>query len=427
MDDKRLAENIQVRDEILKIMEERRVYYGCAVVKTALSKAGEIWRNVLTRIELSHRDDERPTEETYDYKDFYLSSVVLELNHFVQLIDAVAENGDLAILDLPAVNVEGRFQREDWMRLIPSNDKVFSLEWPARGYNFHAIDARKGDLPSGPFVSPDLPLFPDGYTAINNLIGLNLSRYHQYRGSILIFLPNYQAKIKQLKVASKHLTLTIACKEIPKDKIIGKIFMGQELGTRSEHLDVVFDKESKIIPVNFKLGHLHVAILESDSGDIIDERRFHVSWRELPSDVYFEVSEEEIEALIMRGENEVVEFKQDVPKNTEVLAKTAVAFANTFGGTIFLGVTDNGEIVGFSDPKGEERVRNILRTHCEPPISPIIEIKHLQERPILLVRIKEETNKPYTIRGKGPFVRYGSTDRVATRDELDEFYKKVRF
>lgn len=425
MDDQRLAENLKKRDEILKILEERRASYGCAAVKTALSKADGIWKNVLTRIELLHRDEERPVGKKYAYKDFCLSSVVLELNQFIELIDTLVNKENLAILNLPVVSVEGRFQSEDWMRFIPSNDKVFSLEWSTRGFDFHAINTCKGNLPSGPFVSSDLPLFPDGHIAINKIIGLNISRYHQFHGSILIFLPNYQAKIRQLKVASKHLILTISCKEIPKDKIIGKIFMGQELGTRIEQLDVAFDKESKIIPVNFKLGHLHVAILESDCGDIIDERRFHVSWRELPSDVYFEISEEEIETLIMRGENEVVEFKQDLPKNTEAIAKTAVAFANTFGGTIFLGVTDNAEIVGFSDPKGEERVRNILRTHCEPPINPSIEIKQLQDKPILLVRIEEGKNKPYTMREKGPFVRYGSTDRAATKYELDEFYKKA--
>lgn len=424
MDEKKLAKNYKVREEIIKLLKERESSYGYVMVSTALSMSEKenIWKNIITEVEVLHKDEEKPPENKYNYKNFSLSKVILKSNDFVKLLDKIVEDNILAIKDLPEIKIEGAFEKADWMRLIPSNDRVFGLNWPCNGYNF--ASSTKESFPSGPFVSSNLPLFPDGRLAIRNMIGLDLSKYDQYCGNILIFLPKYKAKIKEIRIGSKQLTWKIVCKEVSSKDVLGKAYIEGEFGTKSEQFDITFGKETVVLPLKYEPQYIYVLLLDRRNDEIIDERRFYLAWRELPPDVILEMSTEEIETIIKRGENEKIEFKINIPKSTEELAKTVVAFANTFGGTILIGVNDNAEVLGFSDLKGEERLRNILRSYCEPPINPIIEIKNVQEKPILLIHVNEGKDKPYTIRGKGAFIRSGSTNRVTTRDELDEFFKK---
>ena len=63
-----------------------------------------------------------------------------------------------------------------------------------------------------------------------------------------------------------------------------------------------------------------------------------------------------IEELIRQGENTSIEFKQgDV--RTENLAKELIAFSNSSGGVVLLGIEDNGEIQGLKNLRNyEERV-----------------------------------------------------------------------
>lgn len=64
----------------------------------------------------------------------------------------------------------------------------------------------------------------------------------------------------------------------------------------------------------------------------------------------------ELQDIIQQGENSSVEFKEYGVKN-ESLAKEMVAFANSQGGVIILGITDNGIVTGIpSDSRLEERV-----------------------------------------------------------------------
>lgn len=423
---KLLAENTQVKEKILEIVGKRKASYGYVVVKIALSNVDGTWKNLFTKIEILHKKGEKPSEKRWEYKNFCLSKTVLRLDDFIGLINEVIENGKLSIKGLPVVKIQGQFEKFPWKEYISSNDKVFGLTWPCDWYNFSATNSCKGTLPEGPFVSSDLPLFPDAYSAIKNLMGLDMSHYSQYRGSILVFLPNYKAKIEEIKIGLKRLTLRIVCKEISKREIVGKIYISDRTGLKIKQSDMIFAKETESIPLEFEPQGIYIVILDRCNDELIDERNFYLSWEKLPPNVILEIPEEEIEVVREKGESETVEFKKEIPKNTEDVAKTVVAFSNTSGGTILLGINDNAEVVGFFDSKGEERARSILRRYCEPPINPIIQVKCLREKPILLIQVKEGEDKPYIVREKGPFVRCGSTDRIAARDELDEFYKNKK-
>ena len=78
----------------------------------------------------------------------------------------------------------------------------------------------------------------------------------------------------------------------------------------------------------------------------------------------------DLQSLISQGENQSLEFKSaQVHPNS--LAKEMVAFANTTGGAILLGVEDDGSVTGLADDKSyEEWVSNIARAPAPPKFPP---------------------------------------------------------
>lgn len=103
---------------------------------------------------------------------------------------------------------------------------------------------------------------------------------------------------------------------------------------------------------------------------------------------------DELQRLILRGENDTVDFKQRV-RQPEKIARTLVSFANTRGGVILIGVKDNGTISGV-DPEEEKHTLQLAADfYCDPPVA--VEYEEVEEdnRTVLKVIIAESTVKPH--------------------------------
>ena len=130
---------------------------------------------------------------------------------------------------------------------------------------------------------------------------------------------------------------------------------------------------------------------------------------------------ENVFELLSEGEDQWIEFKEKV---TRELAEEIVAFANTEGGKIFLGVTDEGKIVGLEDIKqAEHYVINVARNNCDPPISPKIKKYKIQEKEILVINIPEDPFKPHMANGRF-YIRVGSTKRLASPEEVFSLFEE---
>ena len=134
--------------------------------------------------------------------------------------------------------------------------------------------------------------------------------------------------------------------------------------------------------------------------------------------------ESDIFLMITTGENETVEFKLDQVRN-EHLSKELGALANFHGGTLLLGVSNKGELVGIDRHDNEERLQNIAYSF-EPPLS-LKTIKHtIKNRTILEVKIFEISGKPYVYKSSTIniyYIRSGSISREATRAEVRRMFQ----
>jgi hypothetical protein len=74
-----------------------------------------------------------------------------------------------------------------------------------------------------------------------------------------------------------------------------------------------------------------------------------------------------LKVLIAEGEHHMQDFKFRVD-NQQKIARTLVAFANTFGGRILIGVKDNGKIVGCVPEEEFYVVESAAEKFCKPPV-----------------------------------------------------------
>lgn len=102
--------------------------------------------------------------------------------------------------------------------------------------------------------------------------------------------------------------------------------------------------------------------------------------------------------LIEEGENLQCEFKRKF-SNHEKIAKEMIAFANTRGGYLLIGIDDNKEVIGVESEKSEsELIRDVAINYCEPPLEYYIEYKELYGKEIVIVEVPESDNKPHRLK-----------------------------
>ncbi|MCL2602298.1 MAG: ATP-binding protein, partial [Treponema sp.] len=105
--------------------------------------------------------------------------------------------------------------------------------------------------------------------------------------------------------------------------------------------------------------------------------------------------------LIEDGESLTTEFKREY---TEDIKKTIVAFANTAGGALFVGVSDNGEIIGV-DNSDETilRLTNAVRSAIKPDVTLFVDcrVEKVKKAPVVVVTVQKGTACPYYLAGKG--------------------------
>lgn len=95
----------------------------------------------------------------------------------------------------------------------------------------------------------------------------------------------------------------------------------------------------------------------------------------------------ELEAIVRQGESETVEFKRSAD-NPEVIARVLVAFANTAGGVLLIGVNDDGSVDGFSDEGAEwvkAKLESLARKVLPTPIE--VGIENVQNRTIVFAKV----------------------------------------
>ena len=106
--------------------------------------------------------------------------------------------------------------------------------------------------------------------------------------------------------------------------------------------------------------------------------------------------------LLKRPEGKTLEFKRDL-STPEGALKTIVAFANTAGGTLLLGVEDRTRHVrGVLEPLDlEERLANLISDLVVPRLVPELEILPWRRTHVLAVQVHPSSSRPHYLKREG--------------------------
>lgn len=134
--------------------------------------------------------------------------------------------------------------------------------------------------------------------------------------------------------------------------------------------------------------------------------------------------------ILGQGEDSRNQFKKDV-NNIDALAIELIAFSNTLGGKIFVGVEEDekrkGKITGLSS-QDIHRINQLLSNagsqNVKPAINPLTEIVTIDDKRLLIIDVPQGINKPYQDKNGVIWVKSGSDKRKATsREELQRLFQ----
>ncbi|MEA1906829.1 MAG: putative DNA binding domain-containing protein [Euryarchaeota archaeon] len=104
---------------------------------------------------------------------------------------------------------------------------------------------------------------------------------------------------------------------------------------------------------------------------------------------------------IKAGESETTEFKTSLAEWRGVV-ETISAFSNKNGGTIFIGVGDNCEIIGTDIGKNTiEVLANQIKQNADPVVYPLIHVEDMNGKQVIVVDVAEHEQKPVFAFGRG--------------------------
>ena len=132
---------------------------------------------------------------------------------------------------------------------------------------------------------------------------------------------------------------------------------------------------------------------------------------------------------IHEPESKTLEFKRDLSSPRPFL-KTLVAFANSAGGRLVLGVADDRRVLGIEHPLDEEeRLCNLIADAIAPRLVPNIELITVEGKTLLMVEVFLSGTRPHYLKAEGRehgvYVRLGSTNRQADAQLIAELQRGV--
>ncbi|MEA3240383.1 MAG: ATP-binding protein, partial [Pseudomonadota bacterium] len=126
------------------------------------------------------------------------------------------------------------------------------------------------------------------------------------------------------------------------------------------------------------------------------------------------MNKQHLDILIRLGEGFTVEFKRSGTSN---VGRELCAFANATGGTLLIGITDDGEICGVDHHNRLKSVIQSVARTIEPSL--FVDIESVGD--VLVVTIPPQNGKPYSHSGKF-YLREGASSQQLSRNEIREFF-----
>lgn len=299
--------------------------------------------------------------------------------------------------------------------------------WPSHTFFLNKPEAGAMPDPPGPIATARLPIVSDTSTFIDQFIEVPMWKWPGMGRGLLVFLPDYRARIDKVLVKETcvmtHFEPGTAQQSDLTFRVLidGAQVMPDQLALDESGLSVTASTPEVRTGFQFYL-------LDSRTDELVDWVNLQVSSSYSGPEVVYDRPGGPVAQLIKRGENETIEFKQEVGDGRRIV-QSVLAFANSGGGTVLVGVNDHG-MVGVNE-SGEslrldraaarETIERALRRLADPIVHVEYDEADVDGASILVVRVARGDRPPYLYRDSGSvYVRRGRTNFHATSQEIHD-------
>ncbi|MCH7919034.1 MAG: ATP-binding protein [Planctomycetes bacterium] len=339
----------------------------------------------------------------------------------------------------------------------------FGVDWPLSKFEVCLNDRGPAHVVT-PLAAVAHPLFTSIGDAINHVFEMDYpdGSAEWYRGYFLILAPHFLGRFTRIHLEDSKGTVSVNRKASSRLHLKGALRNGREQqrinATLPANVDVTYF-ELSLRPEKGTFLLLSDDDSTVDSFEIQNFRSFRspdiLSWSRAFDPTYLSDLER-----IRGGENETTEFKELVnPWNSNKLdevMKAAAAFANTKGGIIYIGVTDECLPAGLGKPdektnldnsikkvfdrlKGEfgtkdlqevadqyaKEIRKKVLERIEPQLPCKVEPVRIADQLILRINVPQGNGPPYQLKSEDGFrIRAGAQSRKARSDELPVLFTR---
>lgn len=385
-----------------------RILFGLAVDKTESPKPSFL------KLEFLAKDQVIPPSIEYDYGYYLLLRKPISYEDFRDILAKIRDEEAIGILPIEhcVLKIDGWDKR--W---ISSNQQwgFVQPEFPTLYYQGSFNQQISGRVLQDNLVGNNYPPYPTADKAIAHLFDLR-ANFQFTQPLLLIVVPDLRARIRKVRIAGKMIRAEIDARDVPREELRLQLYISgnklvrteSSLALKEDFLDYPFEEEPEHILV----------LLTTREGEILDKKEISMRYRSPDRDVIVETPAYSLQEIISSGEGKHVEFKSRLD-NPEPFVSSVAAFGNTEGGRIFIGVNDYGEIVGVKQPNSvKSKIVEWIAQYCDPRID--VNISYSEELDVVIVEVPLGSERPYFLKTGGCFIRYGATDRQATRIELEQ-------
>lgn len=408
--------------EFLKeIIRDKSENYGDGYIKMVIVKEkGENYL-YLADIKIQHKEDPPLEEVVHEYEYAILATIPIKMEELLKLFDEL-ETGRITIKSLKNIKLKGGFDQSCYQISSKTRYAGFYSEWPSWCERFSINENINLQNVYHHLTKPGQPAYPDVYEACHAFL------QHEYKPNrntpigINFIVPDFRARIKFLEIAENQISILVEHREIPLDNLLVQVYCtkGENQSHNSEDLQLDSSGSTKMSSP-FVPDHVHAYLIDLKTGDTLDSKVFGRWYSDRNDGIIVKTSKESLESMIGNGENQFVEFKRDLDKERNEFLESVVAFANTNDGTILLGVDDENRITGFFEDfeKIEKKIRGLISGNCEPDIEVNVEEVQMDNKPVIVIKVKEGKNKPYLLVGRSAYKRVEKDDLVFKRLDFD--------
>ena len=392
--------------------------YEQVLVRLAIDRLTNEKNLLFARIDYLCKEDPLPKKFTKKYDDLVITQFTLKLDEFIEFLSNIIHDG---VSEIDGLKINSPMIQSWDIESNPSNKShgYIKSEFPYLTLTTRLNYDRSRD-PYALITGKDLSPFPSTSRAIINLFDL----YHGGRDGgwlnenlFIVNIPDYRVGIKKLRIGKNKVSVEIIPKLLDENKLYSQFYTENKqesmIPIKNQICELTYQKTPKEILAIIK---------EKETDEVLDYFDYTVSWAMSEDAVEKIIPEDIVRGWINGGENDTVEFKE-VLKHADDVMKSVVAFANTNGGVILVGVADDCSIIGYdvSVEDVKNRFGRMVAEKCDPPIEFDIEQIDLDEK-IIAIKIPKGKSKIYSVTNGGIYVRRNSSDRFIKPTELMEIF-----